>query len=553
MNYQELLEDNGLLPQAGFCVCSRAVCFYRQGDEKAEMLCRQMEKKWNQFTWYQQVPEEELGEMIMDIMDHMEQELPYGGIGFQHRLYILYITSSFEDLDVQRCVKEYPGMLRIDIARVTERRNMSITEVPNARGARFQWFLDHRRYSSHYALMLLLLCEIYNDKGAYLFLASISQRAVIRNAFSIIVSVYNVQAQKKARTARDDLGHALGFSLRGREAIDMVAGVFFERFQYTEKAVRQIYTLCPRICDLIISWEGYEKLLQQMKDMGPEKRVSYFDMDTCLYGAGDERLGGPKELLAEVETVIEKACYEWLKRNCQDQMYNFPYRFFIQEASGIIKRERAKEDQEYQKQLACFQRMFQEEWVSGFGSSASLIWEALDRIGIEFDRCVKVEIRVKWWDVLDRFIQDSLIKDQRTHMELQECYYFLEDYIIEDKEEEENLLTREDLRSIDWKRSTRSYFETDRSTQTEECEVEDLYWFRERMNWRLQGRRGKEDERRSFYLYGADKSLEERFRSRYGKRGDISDVIFLEGAGKRQLYLLHILAWEESSNHSKVL
>lgn len=66
------------------------------------------------------------------------------------------------------------------------------------------------------------------------------------------------------------------------------------------------------------------------------------------------------------------------------------------------------------------------------------------------------------------------------------------------------------------------------------------------MNWRLQGSRGKEGERRSFYLYGADKSLEEGFRSRYGKRADISDVIFLEGAGKRQLYLLHILAWEES-------
>ena len=70
------------------------------------------------------------------------------------------------------------------------------------------------------------------------------------------------------------------------------------------------------------------------------------------------------------------------------------------------------------------------------------------------------------------------------------------------------------------------------------------------MNWRTQGRRSQERGKQTFYLYGADKSLEEGLKKRYGNKGEFSDVMFLEGAGKKQVYLLRIVAWEEEETVS---
>jgi len=535
MDYQELLEDDSLLAQASIHICSRAICFYRNGDEDAAQLCEKVEKRWNQFTRFYKVPEDELEKNIRKAIAQTESGMPYGGMGYRRRTYILYITSSLSQVNFENTVKTFQSTAYIDILRITESGKRDWELIPYVHGIRYQWLMDSRYYGCHYGMIFLLISEIYNEKGAYEFMGHMVHQATgSPKCYYMAAGIYDADAQKKAECVKRSLDHALGITLKDRASVSMVEESFFSRFLYSESLIRLIKGQCPHIKDLMISFPGYGRLIERI---AVKRDIFYEEVLKSLYGSGKDRMDGPEELLAESDCIIRRECHGQIEKR-ETELYGYPYGFLIQQGSRLIHKEKIAENHKYKERLALMRRKLREGKTKILGKGAAEVERICGELERELEECLDIRIRAVWWETLEEFVQDFLFRNQELCMEMQECHEFLEEYIIAGRERPEDKLSEADLRGIDWSRSARSYFEDASGKHLQQCSEEDLYRVREWMKWNQQDpQAGGWD---SCCFYGADRSLKEPFVARYGEEGNLGDLVFMEGTGRKQIYMVNI-------------
>lgn len=544
MNCRELLESGELFAMECFEAYSRATVIYCAEDAEAVDLCRRVNSRWNQFVEYREVKRTDLPEELEKFANLSDENCFLGRNGIRGQ-YMLYVTGSQELTSLPECNLTGQQIRAIDCFHLSKYGREAVLKTDRRTWMRYEWILEQDWNNAHYAVIFLLLCEIYNQGGVQRLLEDIDKENARRGIFHINMAVYDAKAQKNARIIKNALSHAIGISMSTEEQENMVETAFKMQFQCREDIVEQIKLRCPRMKDLLISFSGYEELetaVESAKGKG-EKEIPFSVLIDCLYGGGEDGLTRPEQLLGEAEPVIEESCNRYFERYFKEEIFHYPYRFLNKGAVRLIQSEQSIAENSLTGEQDNLLRIEQKLSFPVLESASKSIERAYEELSRRYEQYLSAQVRKKWWEMLGLFTRKKQRQHQPQLRELCDCYDSVKTYVI-GAAGDGALLTEAELGRLNWSKPVKEYFTGIRDGDLCECSGKELHLFYSELNWNLQGGKNSYTGRDVHYLYVADTELEQEYRERYGREDEMNRWQFLNGVGKERSYLLQI--WSQT-------